>query len=290
MEILCDVRTELGEAPYWDKKSGSLFWVDIFGKCFYRYFLKKKSCSVWLLPEMVSAVFPLDEESCILTLEHRIVRFYYKTEKIVFLALAENHDPGNRLNDAKCDNQGRLWFGSMDRNSTRISGAFYRMDQDGSVRKVFSHVSVSNGIGWSPDYNTMYYTDTQTFRLDAFDFDRQSGELSNRRIVLRVASSMGLTDGMAVDCEGMIWLALWDGARIIRIDPEKGEVLKELPVPALRVTSLCFGGEGMDELFITSARTGLNQSKIAKYPDSGALFRQPVGIRGMDVSSISLSD
>lgn len=279
-EPVSDVVTALGEGPFWEAKTGRVLYVDILGKAVLAYDTRSGHTEQWSTPEMVSAVFPAASGGYVLTLEHSVARC---DARMRFLeTVCELGDgPGNRLNDAKCDARGRMWLGSMNKDVRDASAALYRLDVDHSLTRVRDEVVVSNGIAWSPDSKVMYYTDTQTYRLDAFDYDLATASIANRRIVISLPYDNGFSDGMAVDVEGFIWLALWRGAKVVRIDPSKGRIVEEIPVPAYLATSVCFAGPDLSDLYITSATCELTDEQKGRYPLSGKLFKVRTGTRGL---------
>jgi sugar lactone lactonase YvrE len=195
------------------------------------------------------------------------------------LASIENGRPGNRTNDGKCDPMGRVWIGTMDATEHSINGALYRIDRDASVTLVLDDVGVSNGLDWSPDGTTFYYTDSKRRLIWRFPFDMRRGTLGERAIFATVPSDEGCPDGLTVDADGFIWSAHWDGWCITRYDPD-GIVERVVRLPVPRVTSLCFGGPWLDTLYITSARIGLRREQLERAPLSGALFSCEPGVTG----------
>ena len=167
------------------------------------------------------------------------------------------------------------------------AGSLFVLDADLSVRTMADNVSISNGLAWSADGHTLYYIDTPTCRVDAFDFDPDTGNISNRRTVLRIPDGMGYPDGMSIDEEDMLWIAFWDGWGVRRWDPRTGKELARIEVPAARTTACCFGGENVDQLFITSARTGLSDADLAQQPHAGGLFQVDVGVRGRSTNQFA---
>ena len=165
----------------------------------------------------------------------------------------EHHLPDNRFNDGKCDPAGRLWAGTMAIDESHAAGTLYCLYPDLSVHRKVPGVSVSNGIDWSLDHRTMYYVDSPTRRIVAYDYDVATGEIANPRTVFDVPEGEGFPDGMTIDAEGHLWVALWDGGRVLRVDPTAGRAVDEIRMPVSRPTSCAFGGRDLDELFITSA-------------------------------------
>ena len=182
-----------------------------------------------------------------------------------------------RMNDGACDSAGRFWAGTMRLDEAPGAGALYRLDPDGGVQTMLTGVTISNGIGWSPDDTCVYYVDTPTGGLDAFDFDAASGTISNRRRIATIDDGDGFPDGLAVDAEGAIWVALWEGWAVRRYAPD-GELLAAVDVPAARVTKPAFGGPELDRLYITTAAP---DAPDPAQPHAGGLFGADPGVRGL---------
>jgi sugar lactone lactonase YvrE len=189
--------------------------------------------------------------------------------------------PGNRFNDGKCDPAGRFLAGSMDDTEIKASGSLYSLSPDGSVKTLLAGTHIANGLAWSPDYQTFYFIDTPTRTVMAYDYDLSTGAIANPRPVISVAPALGWPDGMTCDTQGRLWVALWGGARLTRWDPENGQLLEEIPFPALNVSSCAFGGPGMTDLYVTTARKEMDARQLAKYPLSGGLFRIRTDIQGL---------
>jgi sugar lactone lactonase YvrE len=196
------------------------------------------------------------------------------------VTVAPGQGPGTRFNDGGCDPAGRFWAGTLSYDGTAEAAALYRLDTDGTVREVLGGVTNSNGIAWSPDGAQLYYVDTGLGRVDRLELDSITGVVVARTTVIRVPSSDGVPDGLTVDAEGHLWLALWGGGCVRRYSPE-GELETVLRLPVELVTSVCFGGAELDELFITTARDGLSDSEIAAQPLAGSVFRWLPGVRGV---------
>ena len=203
------------------------------------------------------------------------------TETVTMLTDPEAGIPTNRFNDGKCDPAGRFWAGTMPISESGPVGALYVLESDGTTRKMLSEVSIANGIVWSLDAKTMYYIDTPTGRVDAFDYDLASGDISNRRTVITIPDGQGYPDGMTGDAEGMLWVAHWGGHCVTRWDPTTGELLDTIHVPAAQVTACAFGGPNLDELYITCARRGLDEAVLAEQPLAGGLFKAMPGVKGL---------
>ena len=188
--------------------------------------------------------------------------------------------PENRFNDGKCDPNGSLWVGSMSLNTKDPSGALYRVDPDGTVEKFVDSVTVSNGIVWTRDKKTMYYIDTPTGWIRAYDYDASKGTISNERIAVEIPESLGYGDGMAIDENDDLWVALWNGNGIAHFDPRSGKLIKKVEVPAHNVTSCSFGGDNLDILYITTASIDMTEEEQLKYPNAGSLFSFQPGVKG----------
>jgi sugar lactone lactonase YvrE len=187
-------------------------------------------------------------------------------------------DTGVRMNDGGCDPDGRFYCGSMAYDKTPGAAALWRLDPDGSTRVVLESVTISNGLEWSPDGSRAYYTDTDTGRVDVFDYDRDSG-LQNRRTFVSVPTGEGRPDGLTVDAEGGVWVALNHSGTVRRYTPD-GAVDAVVEVTPRKVTACTFGGERLDELFITTSRENLAPDED---PPAGSLFRAEVGVRGLPI-------
>ena len=200
------------------------------------------------------------------------------------LAQPEAGRPGIRMNDGACDPCGRFWAGSMAEDETAGAGALYRLEHDGRCAKMLDGLTISDGIGWSPDGTVMYLADSGTRRVDAFDFDRISGAISGRRTLIHIAEQGVTLDGLTVDARGDIWVAIWGGAQVRRYT-QQGELVASVPLPVDRPTACAFGGRDLATFFITTARHGLGDPVLARQPDAGRLFRiANLGVSGLPCS------
>ncbi len=189
------------------------------------------------------------------------------------------HGEGMRLNDGACDPAGRFWVGSMALDEATGAGSLYRYSRDGGLERVLEDVTLSNGLGWSPDGSTMYYIDSLTYRVDVFDFDLAGGAISDRRPFVALEDGAGTPDGLAVDDEGGVWVALWGGGALRRYSPE-GELDRVLAVPADKVTACCFGGEDGRSLYVTTASVDLTAEERRRQPLAGSVFVTEVDVSG----------
>lgn len=283
IEVRCvsESRSLLGEGPIWSPRDGALYWVDILTPAVHRLDTAKGLDTETKLGSMVSVVIPKATGGLLLATPGGLVTFDSGSQLLTPMCHPESERPGNRYNDGKCDRLGRLWIGSLDMATAANRGNLFRVDADASWKKMDSGFTVANGLGWSPDNKRMYFTDSVRRTIYVYDFDLSNGEIANRRPFLTLDTSDGTPDGMTVDQEGCLWVAIWDAWRVSRFSPEGQEMLRiKMPVP--RPTSCCFGGENLDTLYVTSASVRLNAQALAAAPQSGSLFAIRVpGVRGL---------
>lgn len=274
-ELFINAKATLGEGPAWDAKTQTLYWVDVLEKRIYagsKLFLQ--------LDDYVGCLAPRKDGGLIIAQRFGFWTFEPDTNKLTTLASPKGEPSNNRFNDGKCDPAGRFVAGTMDHNEQEASGALYSLSTEGRVKKLLKEVRISNGIAWSPDHKTMYFIDTPTREVKAFDYDIETGQIANPRVLIRLANTFGWPDGMTTDMKGNLWIALWGGARVSQWNA-KGVLLEQFGVPALNVTSCVFGGPDMNELFITTARVGMDAAALKKYPQAGGVFRMQTGVTGM---------
>jgi len=285
-EILADVRARLGEGPVWDARSGRLVWIDIEGAALHRTDPQNGATETFLMPLAISIAVPRTAGGYVAALEDGFwsINEDGRAERLV--EIPENRARGLRFNDGGCDPAGRFWAGTMAWDFRPGAGSLYRLDADLQLTRVLDDVTISNGIGWSPDGTTMYYADTPTLRIDAFDYDLATGTASNRRPFVEVPAGGGRPDGLCVDVEGAVWLALWPGWAVHRYLPD-GSLDAVIPVPVAQVSSCGFGGESLEQLFITTARVDLTDEERADQPNAGSLFRADPGVRGIPRGSFA---
>ncbi len=279
VELVVDARATLGEGPVWDSESQSLFWVDIEEGRLHEYQASGDSDRVWDVGCRVGAAVPRGPRDMVLATERGFELLDLDSGTKTLWVEPEGDHPNNRFNDGKCDPHGRFWAGTMSMVRERQAGSLYVLELDRSVRRVLTHVTTSNGLGWSPDLGTMYYIDTPTMLVRAFDYDGDAGTIGNGRVAVEFSDAAGRPDGMTVDADGMLWIAHWDGGRVSRWDPRSHQLLQSVRLPADRVTSCAFGGRDLQTLFITTARHGLDAERQRKQPHAGSLFalEPPVG-------------
>lgn len=261
----------LAEGPVWSMHEKKLYWVDILAPAAYRFDPTTGINEACPLPRLVSALVERGGGGLVALTQQGIESLDFTSGALTPMVRPEADIPENRFNDGKCDAAGRLWGGTMRLDASRPSGSLYCIRPDGSFRRMDQGFTVSNGMDWSPDGRTMYFVDSAAGRIHAYDFDAVTGNLANRRTFITLSAEEGRPDGLTVDAEGTIWVALWDGWAIRRYAPD-GRLLSTIRLPVPRPTSVAFGGEDMRTLFITSARIRLPAKVLADAPFSGSLF------------------
>ncbi|GHT46245.1 gluconolaconase [Planctomycetales bacterium] len=265
---LFPVRAQLGESPVWSAKEQRLYFLDIQGKILHRFDPLTQNDETFSLETLTGCLVECPNGNLLIAAQTGIQEVRLTNGKVKILrtlAHPEAANSANRYNDGKCSPEGRFWFGSLNMNHEKNRASLYCWDGT-KCRTVLTNAINSNGLGWSPDGKTMYWIDTPTRQVEAFDYEMSVGELSNRRTLLRFDEdlSWGRPDGMTVDVSGNLWIAHWDGGRVSQWTAD-GELLQHIPIPARNVTSLTFGGANLDTLFITTARG-------EDSPESGNLF------------------
>ena len=281
-EVVHAAEASLGEGCVWSPVEDLLVWVDITRKAVHRFdHASGQPVSVWRYTESVGNAAPRAGGGLALGLGASVA-LTDRVGAIETVIELPGEPASNRANDGEVDPAGRLFQGTMsDSDPGAPVAALHRVDADGSARRVLSDVSISNGIGWSPDQSTMYYIDTLTFRVDRFDYDPDTGEIEGRRPFLTFDGSTGGPDGMTVDAEGCLWVAFFGGYHVQRFSPE-GERLETVVTPgAPQTTCCCFGGPDLDTLYITTARDSIAGVNTEGEPNSGALFAADVDAVGL---------
>jgi sugar lactone lactonase YvrE len=178
-----------------------------------------------------------------------------------------------RFNDGKCDPAGRFWVGTMSGSQGKAMGKLYCLDTDLSLHIMETDIRISNGLTWNPEATVMYYIDTPTRQVVAYDYDVDSGTISNKRLIIEIPRQIGFPDGMTIDQEGMLWIAMWHGWNVTRWNPHSGKMLASYETPARNTSSCCFGGSDLQDLYITTARVGNTEEELTSQPQAGGLFR-----------------
>ncbi len=281
-EIVIDHQCLLGEGPVWDVNLKSICWVDILLGKIHEYTPGTKSHKTISVNQMIGAVAICKSGHFVGALKNGFGFIDRKSGAVSMIANPEPHLPGNRFNDGKCDPQGRFWAGTMSHTDEPKKGSLYLLDKNLTVTEKIKKVSTSNGLAWSNNHGILYYIDSPTQKVVAYNFDKKSGEIKNKRTIVELSKNEGCPDGMTIDGEGMLWIAHWDGWQISRWNPDTGKKIKKIPLPVSRVTSCCFGGENFEDLYITSAKIGLNSDQLKSQPLAGSLFViKNIGVKGV---------
>lgn len=274
----------LGEGPLWH--GGALWFVDIEERRIFRWCEGEDNLTGFSMPERVGFGVPAGDGTWLVGLQSGIHHWHPRNNGLECRYAPEADDAGTRFNDGKCDPAGRLWAGTMSRSGVPNAGSLYRYDASGG-RRVLTGVTISNGLAWNAGRKTMYYIDTPTREIAAFDWDPATGDITSRRVAATVPGEAGSPDGMTIDTDGMLWVALWGGHAVVRIDPDSGKITGRIEVPAPNVTSCTFGSENLDTLYITTARAGLDDRVLKRWPESGNVFAACPGVRGLPVTQWS---
>ena len=271
----------LGEGPTWHSAEEVLYWVDIKRPAVFRFDPKRGQTGHWPMPRPVGCVVPSrSPQRLVFADEGGFGSLDLITGQISRMVDPESDLPGNRFNDGKVDRAGRLWAGTIDEQCVKPTGSLYRLDPNGSVRRMASGFICSNGLAWSPDNRTMYFADSMVRILWAYEFDFAKGELGTRRVFATLADNDGVPDGLTVDSQGHVWVAIWDGWRLIRYAPD-GRIETEVRMPVQRPSSCMFGGPDLKTLYITSACVELPWNALKRGPLAGALFALECGVAGL---------
>lgn len=260
----------LAEGPVWDIARRRLWWVDIERM--------ELHCSdpcgwddrAWTLADRIGFAVPTTRGDLIIGEGNRLARFNPDSGAVTVFCSVESEPAENRFNDAKCDSAGRLWAGTMAVSEAPARGRLHRIEASGRITQMLASLSISNGLAWSSDGRTMYHIDSPTGRVDAFDFEHETGAIENRRTVVRIEGAS--PDGMCIDNAGHLWVALWGGWGVACFDPATGAQVAKIEVPVEAVTSCCFGGEDGGDLFITTASRDVTAANRDRQPLAGSIF------------------
>lgn len=283
VEHVLEVRNVIGEGPVWHSQEGRLYWVDFIERLqILQFSPKTQSLEVFDTGMPVMALGIRKAGGFIAATAKGLA--YWDTQHKKFETF---NDPlagrtGIRFNDAATDSQGRFWVGTLNEaNPKGPDGELYCLQGNDSCQLMDKDITVANGIGWSPDRKIMYFVDSFRYCIYAYDFSSEAGTISNRRIFVQNTPEGGIPDGLTVDTEGFVWCAYCGGWKVVRYNPE-GKVDREYRLPVANPTSCAFGGEKLDELYITSAALGLSDEDKRLHPQSGDLFRLRAGFTGVD--------
>jgi sugar lactone lactonase YvrE len=272
-ELVLDARAVIGECPLWDSRVGVLWWVDIPAGVVHRYEPSHAVDYTINVGQDVGAVALRSQGGLVLALRNGFA-VLDGDGAVASIARLDEDDPRLRLNDARCDSRGRLWSGTLRDDFASGVAALYRLDPDHSLHRMLDGVTISNGLDWSPDGAILYYADSATGAVDAFDFDVERGILGSRHQIVQLPLDLGIPDGLTVDVEGFLWIAVFGGGQVRRHAPD-GRLDTVIELPVRWVTSCGFGGSNLERLYVTSGRERDPDAALA-----GGLFCAEPGVRG----------
>ncbi|MFD2719625.1 SMP-30/gluconolactonase/LRE family protein [Hymenobacter monticola] len=288
LEAVVQHPCQLGEGPVWDAHTQTLLWIDLLGGDIHEFTPATGTHSTVSVGQMVGAVALRRGGGLVAALQHGFGFVNRQTGEVTMVASPEAALPGNRFNDGKCDPAGRFWAGTTSYAELPNQASLYCLEADGTVKRQHQPVSMSNGLAWSPDGQTLYYIDTPTYEVVAFAYDQATGTIRAPQTVIQFTAGDGYPDGMTIDAEGMLWVAFWGGWRVGRYNPHTGQLLHCIWLPVAQVTSCTFGGPELRDLYITSARTGLSEPQLRTQPRAGALFvLKDCGFQGLPTNEFN---
>lgn len=276
-EVLVHANPEHGEGPVWADEA--LYWVDITGEAVHRLDPDTGADTQTRVGQAVGAVVPRASGGLVLAVRDGFAELPEFGGDVRMLVDVEADQPDNRMNDGKCDSHGRFWASTMAFDATADAGSLYCLTPELEVRKVLDGLTIGNGLAWSADDRTLYFIDSMSRGIDAYEFDAASGQLGAQRQLVSIPANKGIPDGMTIDTDGCLWVALFGGWGVLRYDPD-GNLDREIRLPVANVTCPTFGGSDLGDLYITTTREGLSESERAEQPLAGAVFRVRPGATG----------
>ncbi len=271
----------LGESPWWDASKNELVTIDIEGEALVVLSADGKQVKHYPLTGKPGTVIPTDKGNYLIAMGNAVVVFSEKQGIINTVSQQDFSIDTLRFNDGKVSPDGYLWVGTVDcKTYSQPTASLYRT-KGGEMIPQLTGITVSNGISWSPDGSIMYYIDSPTRTVKAYDYDTQTGSIFNERIVIKTPEDWGTPDGCSIDAQGNLWVAQWGGACVALWDTKSGSMIHKIDVPAKNVTAVALGGKDMNELFITTASIAMDAEDVPKYPLAGAVFTCKVQVPGI---------
>jgi sugar lactone lactonase YvrE len=270
-------RARLGEGPLWDDDKQVLYWVDIYNHRVHIFEPTSGDDCHWEVGDLVSAIALMAGDRLLMAMGNRLATLNLTSGSVDTLTTVDFPCPGTRFNDGKCDPQGRFWIGTISPDPGQA--ALYRYDPDGTVQTMETGLTISNGLGWSPDGSTFYLTDSPQRKIYAYAFDGATGTIGDRRVAIDLGDEPVEPDGLTVDQQGQIWTALWDGWCVACFSPT-GEALGRVSLPVQRPTCPTFGGPHRQTLYVTTASVGLSQAEIQQGFLAGDVFAIATPVAG----------
>ncbi|MCU7552220.1 SMP-30/gluconolactonase/LRE family protein [Chitinophagaceae bacterium LB-8] len=271
----------VGEGSIWDAANQRLLWVDILAHKIYAFNPQNGSNTSYDIGQDVGTIVLTDSGLWAYADENGIGYLNPDTGEISEGAKPEKDHPEIRFNDGKCDPRGTFWAGTMAYDCTNGAGRLYEFDSKGAIEVKIEGTTISNGLAWNSDCKKFYFIDSLTYEIHQYDYDIDTGAIQNKKVIATIEKETGLPDGMTIDSDDYLWVALFDGGKVIRINPQTGETVFEVCLPVPKVTSCAFGGENLDELYITTANYLMDEEALEKYPLSGSLFKAKLPFKGV---------
>ena len=268
LEIVVEHKSVLGEGPIWDDDSSQLIWLDIEAKEIHQYQEKTHVFKTTKFTKKVTALVLNTNGGLVAAVQDGFAAI--DLENGVLKMIATINEKGNRFNDGKCDPNGSFWAGTTSYQEIIGSANVYELNASGNTKRILDNVTISNGMAWSLDQQIFYYIDTPTREVVSYNYHKNTGAIDGKKTVCKI--NHGYPDGMTIDADGMLWIALWDGWKIIRLDPQSGIILNEVLLPVSNVTCCVFGGDNLENLYITTASSGLSEQELLEQPLAGSLF------------------
>ncbi len=272
IETVTEVKSLLAEGPVWDAKRKVICWIDILNGKIREWSDKDAMYRETDVKQMIGSMAVCSDGNYIAALHNGFAFVNRESREVKMITDPEAHLSNNRFNDGKCDPAGRFWAGTMSLTEDHGAGSLYTLNNDLSYSKKREKVTISNGLAWSLDHKTVYHIDTPTLTVTAFDYENESGRISNQRTAIRIEEQDGFPDGMTIDSEGMLWIAHWNGWQVTRWNPMSGKKLYAVSMPVAKVTSCTFGGDDFNDLYITTAKVDLTPEELKLQPLAGSLF------------------
>ena len=281
-EVVAGGNAILGESPLWSPAEAALYWVDIDNPTIHRLDPATGARERWPIETEIGSIGLAGPRRMVAGL--RTGAHYVDLETGRIEPICDPEGEGrfnrNRMNDGKIDRAGRFWVGTMNDPGHEPLGTLYRIDRDGGAAPVLGGIRVPNALCWSPDSRVMYFTDSYSHQIWAFDFDLATGAMENKRVFAAIAEETGVPDGATVDADGFLWCAHMFGSRVSRYAPD-GSLDRAIALPVPQVTSCAFGGADLETLYITTASLRMDRAALAEQPLAGALFAVDPGVRGL---------
>jgi len=272
----------LGESPVWHAARGTCLWVDIENGILYELNWTTKKVQSWNIHSRVSVIIQHHDGGLVLGVQGGMVKFNFDDGSLDWLVDIEKNIPDNRCNDGACDNMGRIWMGVMNIHAEPKAGSLYCIHHDFTVQQMITGLTIPNGLVWSLDQERMYFVDSEAGNINSYLFNNQTGEIRFEKAAIHIPEDIGVPDGMAIDEQGMLWIAIYGGYCVSRWDPQTGSLLATIILPVPHVTNCCFVGDELQHLMITTARENLDEQQLKDNPQSGDVFIvENVGVKGI---------